>query len=180
MLAMWRLFSLTKPMPDLTKPITASELRNLRVQLRQTPRSMAKHLGVCPARYYRWERVGKVPLLASLAVQLIALLGLPEECPLLRRNARSSRERFQTGTRLGRLVVLRLIKPGGGQNLRVAVQCDCGVAKTWQAPMLNRYRQCSITCALSKALMPPDAPPTTPPPPDSQTPDAPEEWEAGL
>lgn len=152
--------------PDL---LTAANLRKMRLQMQQTPRSMAKLLGVRLARYYQWERVGKFPVVISLAMKFLATQEPPAEAPLIQRRVRSSQERFQAGARLGRLVVLRIIKPGGGMNLRIAVQCDCGVVKTWQAPMLNRYRQCSRTCALADTPLPPDATPATH-----------GEWEAGL
>lgn len=169
-------------MPTSTAPLTASELRHLRVQMQQTPRSMAELLGVRLPRYYQWEREGKISIAVSLAVRFLATQDPPAHKPLPARRARSYSERFQPGTRIGRLVVLQIFRPGLGMNLRIAVQCDCGAAKTWQANMLDRYHQCSTTCALADTPVPDDADAPAPAPdpaPASAT--APtEEWEAGL
>lgn len=165
-------------MSTQTERLTASELRRLRVQMGQTPRSMANILGVRLPLYYQWEREGKVSPVASLAVRLLASQAPPEDKPLPERRTRSYSERFQPGTRFGRLVVLRLIHPGHGLNMRVAVQCDCGVVKTWQANMMDKYRQCSrTTCALADTPFPDDAPIPATAAPSTPTPD---EWEEGL
>ncbi len=149
-------------MSEIPKALSASELRDLRVKMKQNPRSMAKLLDVDLPRYYRWERKGGATQTVALAMHFLALQSLPDEAPRLRRTNQPFRQRYKPGTRVGRLVVLNFVEQPSGMNLRIAVQCDCGVAKTWQVSMLSKARQCSASCALAKEPFPPDAPPPTP------------------
>lgn len=146
-------------MSDTTELSTLSELQRLRVQMRQAPRTMATLLGVRLPTYYRWEKLKNASKAVTMAVRFLATQDIPEDPQFMQRQDRSSKTRFLPGARFGRLVVLRLLPPiGSGMNLRVAVQCDCGVAKTWYTGMLNKHRQCSKTCPLTSEPFP-DAPP---------------------
>ena len=168
-------------MPDIQDTLTAAELHNIRMGMRQTPRSMADHLGVNINTYYVWERTGKIPRVASVAVRLMAAQPPSTHPPAVRqRAAKAFKAKFLPGARFGSLVVVSSAPSlAGSFHRRVKVLCDCGREKTLRAATLADLTQCGPSCAAST---PRDTPAPLPPPmAEGDAPEldaSPEEWSA--
>lgn len=170
-------------MPDIQDTLTASELHNIRVGMGQTPRSMADHLGVNINTYYHWERTGKIPRIAAVAVQLMAAQPPASHPPAVRqRAAKAFKAKFLPGARFGQLVVVSAAPSlVGSCHRRVKVVCDCGREKVLRAALLETITQCGQSC---KASTHRDAAAHTHTPPQMVEGDAPEldaspeEWSA--
>lgn len=128
-----------------------------REQFKQTRKAMgysanmlARRWGLTAGAIYHWES-GKVPL-PQTAVEALAYLSTiprPDPPPRLR-----PAERYQEGTRVGRLVVLAVHAGGSSVNLQVTVECDCGETQTVRVKQLTALRQCGPDCAMAHLPLP--------------------------
>lgn len=171
--------------------MTTYELRKIREELQQSPRSMADKLGISVHTYYAWERGQPIPKYFALAIRYLTTQDLPKDPSLRRRPMDPLRTRFSPGARFGHLVVIGSALPSGAsRHGRVKVRCDCGEEKGVRASTLSSISQCGRYCKLNGTPPPPEektayepyaaeAPQFIPTPPDPDQPDldAPEiEW----
>jgi DNA-binding XRE family transcriptional regulator len=135
--------------------MTTHELRKIREEMHQSPRSMASHLGISVCTYYLWERGRPIPPYFALAVQFLATQSLPKDPFLRRRPGDASRTKFAPGARFGRLTVVGNAPPtGGSRHGRVKVLCDCGEEKGMRTSNLLSAIQCCRHCPLGDAPIP--------------------------
>ena len=135
--------------------MTAHELRKLREEKHQSPRSMADALGININTYYGYERGKPIPRYFQLAIKFLATQDLPK-APSRRRSASDAiRAEFAPGRRFGRLVVVGIAPhTGGSRHRRVQVQCDCGEWKVMRATSLAEASECGYYCPLKGTRFP--------------------------
>ena len=158
--------------------MTTYELRQLREEMQQSPRSMAAKLGISVHTYYLWERGRDIPQYFALAIKFLAAQDLPADPTLRRKATIAYKTGFSKGARFGRLVVVGSApKAGVSRHSRVKILCDCGAEKEMRTSCLTAATQCSRQCRLNGSPLPPPevtpykpyapaAHPSPPPPPD--------------
>lgn len=164
--------------------MTTHELRKIREEMQQSPRTMADKLGINVNTYYLWERGREVPQYFALAIRFLATQNLPKDPHMRRRPDDARRTQFSPGARFGRLVVLGDAPPTkGSRHCRVKVQCDCGEETVMRATNLVDATRCGCYCRLNGTPLPtpevttykPYTPTAyVPPPPPESDPDEPD------
>jgi DNA-binding XRE family transcriptional regulator len=174
--------------------MTTYELRKIREELQQTPRSMAHHLGAAVSNYYLWERGPPIPEKVASDIEFLATQDLPEDPSWHLRPMDALRTRFSPGARFGNLVVVgKSMLSGANPHSRVKVRCDCGGETGVRASHLLSMSHCGRYCKLK--ITPPQPEKKDPmaeleaafellndeiAPCNDQTPLNTAEWEAGL
>ena len=147
------------------KPMTASELFEIRQNLCQTPQSMAKLLGRNVNTYYCYERGGVINASLAMAVRYLATQAIPPVTQPKARTIKTFLARFAPGARFGYLVVEEEAPRVCGKR-RFRVVCDCGAEKIMSAPALAQSIRCGARCTaggtLPSASTSPSALATTP------------------
>lgn len=135
-------------MSEQKHAMTALELLNLRLEMKQTPVTLAALLGVNVHTYYRWERTGAIP---SGMVTCLNLLSQKELAPARkstdRRITRNIKLKFMNGVRYGNLVIVGPAAPIGTSHHRhLKVRCECGVEKVVRSSVLLGMTKCGNNC----------------------------------
>lgn len=151
-------------MSNSSEPLTALQLYEIRVSLRQSAVAMAGLLGVNCNTYYHYERTGKIPRPVAVAARFLSTQTQLAERPTEKsRGIAKFKARFLPGARFGKLMVVSHAPSTTPSSKRphVHAQCDCGRVLTLQIHDLELMTQCGPGCKAILAAPATALPPST-------------------